>query len=400
MEKLETLAPDTKVGPFRVVRPMNEVGGMATVYLAQVRESYRRHDLPDQMILKIAKAQYEDFLKTEADMLSRLTSQRHIVKVYPLPITGYLIYWTTDTVKIDKNRSEKLCYMAMEYVGGGTLRHMMEMRGGRPLPPLVVTGIARQIADGLEHVHLNRIVHLDVKPENVLFRPRRLSWLRSSVPEPVLCDFGLARNLAHRHALVIPAGTEDYMPPELYSDLDWNQVTYSADVYMLGVVMYEMLTGRVPFENLGKKLDNTTAPRPIREFNRMASPQLNQVVMTALERDPARRYPTAAEARRALECVPSGIDADMVLRQAAAGIAAAGLLTGLVWGGAQLRDTVGPSILKSSTPTVTPTERIPTATVLPTLTRMPLPSSTPVNTNTPSPPTPVNTSTPPVTRTP
>jgi serine/threonine protein kinase len=392
MQKPETLSTGTKVGPFRVIQPINEGGGMATLYLAEVRERYRRKDMPGRVALKVARAEYEDFLRTEADILSHLSGHSHIVRVYRLPNTERLIYWAVDTVKIDNRHNEKVCFMAMEYVAGGSPRRWLDARGRLGMVPVV--GISRQIANGLARAHRDRIVHLDIKPDNVLFRTRRLSWLRSSVPDAVLCDWGIARDLTQRHALVVRAGTEDYMPPELFYNRDWNTITCSADVYMLGVTMYEMLTGRLPFDSPGTKLDPTASPPPIQNFNRRVSPEMAQVVMKSLERDPSMRYPTGTEMREALDRVPAGIDGGMIVRQLLAGVGAAALLIGLTFGGPQVWQAIEnafsnpTSTITATAPAVTPT------TPSPPLTRTPQTTATPVNTYTPV-PTPI-----PTTRTP
>ncbi len=381
MEKLETLPAGTKVGPFRILYPIREIGGMAALYVAEVRERYRRGDILGRVALKLAKAEYEDFLRTEADILSRLTNHSHIVQVYPLPSTDRLIYWTVDTVKTDDRRSERVCFMAMEYVGGGSLRQWLERQ--KKLGVFATVGIARQIVDSLARVHANHVVHLDVKPDHVLFRSRRLNWLRSSIPQAVLCDFGIARDLARPRDLVVRAGTEDYMAPELFYNREWNTITCGADIYSLGIVIYEMLTGQLPFDSVVKKLDWGARPRPIQEFNRSASSELTKIVMKALERDPVQRYASAMEMKDALVRVPTGIDGEMVMRQLLAGVGTAGVVISLTLGGMELwRLKDG---FNNPTPTVTATRSVPTPT---------LPPPTPTRTYAASSATPVNTFTP------
>ncbi len=378
-QKPNALPVDTRVGPFRILRPLNESGGMATLYLAEVRERYRRADEPTQVALKIARIDYEDFLKVEAGILARLADDPHIVKIHRLPGWSYPVYWTTDTIKLHGAQNERICYMAMEYVEGISLRRLLQSR--HQLSRTVAVGLARQVAAALSHVHSQRIVHLDVKPENILLRRRRWSWLRSSVPEAILCDFGIARDLLSP-ARVDRAGSPDYLAPEVLMEANpaHKLVSFPADVYMLGEVLYEMLSGRVPLEETHLKMTGA-APPPLNTGGQ----QLEALIMQALAREPNARYATASDLQRALDALPTGWDAGMLLRQSAAGIAAAGVVASLVWlGGTAL----------SHRPVPTPTSPPVSITVTPTLTltntpaptRRPTVTLAPTNTPRPAPP--------------
>jgi serine/threonine protein kinase len=365
-QKPETLPAETKVGPFRLIKPLNASGGMATLYLAEVRERYRSADLPEQVALKVAKADYEDFLKTEAGILARLAPQRHIVQVYPLPGWSYAVFWMTDTVKTDKLRNERLCFMAMEHIDGISLRKYLEQHGR--LTGAVALGIARQLADGLGNAHDRLIIHLDVKPENILLRHRSLDWLRSSSPEVVLCDFGIARDLNSR-ARIDRAGSPDYVAPEAFLESDPSQsaVSCPADVYMLGEVLYEMLSGHPPYDEVSLKLAGFSPPT-LKGAGLRVSGQLDSILEQALARDPARRHANGKELLRDLQRVSVRTDTGVIARQAAVGSFAAALLVGAIWGGVSLLSI-------SSTPTAAPTPmgspvtstRTPTPTI--TLTR-------------------------------
>ena len=106
-QKPETLPAETKVGPFRLIKPLNASGGMATLYLAEVRERYSSAN--------------------------------------PLPGWSYAVFWMTDTVKTGGLRNEHLCFMAMEYIDGISLRKYVEQRGR--LTGAIALGIARQLAE-------------------------------------------------------------------------------------------------------------------------------------------------------------------------------------------------------------------------------------------------------------
>ena len=384
-----------KIGPFQVISPLNASGGMANVYLAEVRERYRRDDVPVRVALKVAKVDYEDFLRAEANILARMPTHPNVVRVFPMPGMSSTLFWMADTVKTDRFRNERLCFLAMEYVDGISLRKQLE-RHGR-LSSFMALGIARQVAASLKHAQSSAIVHLDVKPENILLRRRRLNSLRSSAPPAVLCDFGIARDL-NSHARIERAGSPDYAAPEVFleSDPHHTTVSFPADVYMLGEILYEMLAGHLPFDDSGSKIAGRLPP-PIETVNRRVSADLGKIVTQALACEPAYRYARAQDMLHALERVSIGPDAVVIARQAAAGVAAASLVGGAIWGGVSLisavpRTTPTPLIVTTSpTKTVTPpptktaTAKVKaTATLRPTATATPRPlptatSGTPVS---------------------
>jgi serine/threonine protein kinase len=374
-QKLHALPADARIGPFRILCPLNESGGMATLYLVEVRDKYRREGEPARMALKIARIDYEDFLRAEAGILARLADNPRIVKIHRLPGWGYPVYWGTDTIKPDGVHSERVCYMSMEYVEGVSLRKTLE-RHGR-LRASVAVGIARQVAAALSHAHSQNIIHLDIKPENILLRRRRWAWLRSSVPEVVLCDFGIARDL-NSPARVGRAGSLDYLAPEVLMEANpaHRLVSFPADVYMLGEVLYEMLSGHLPVEGPHQKMAGMAVP-PLD----IGGQQLEALVMRAVARDPKARYASAAELQRALHAVPAGVDIGMLARQATAGVVAAGAIAGSIWLGTtiwrprELIPTLIPSI--TVTRTQTPTHAVTFASREPTVTRAPTRTFTP-----------------------
>jgi serine/threonine protein kinase len=327
-----------------------------------------------QVALKVARIDYEDFLKTEASILARLARNPRIVKVFPLPGWSYPIYWTTDTIKLEGQRNERLCYMAMEYVEGVSLRKYLDQHGHANTS--VTTGIARQIADGLNQIHSQSIVHLDIKPENILLRRHKTAWLGSSAPEVVLCDFGIARDLLSP-ARVERAGSPDYLAPEVLLEANpaHKVVSYPADVYMLGEVIYEMLTGLMPFDDPGQKIAGA-APHPLQAGNR----QLNDIVVKSLARDPSLRYAHAGEMRHDLDVAPMPVDAGRVGRQVAIGLVAAGIIAGAIWAVSRLTITPPPP----PNPTIVIPTVPPTPIVVWTATSSRLPTATPQPTHTPT----------------
>lgn len=363
-QKPETLPSGTYLGKFQILRPLNASGGMATLYLAEVRERYRRPDLPVQVALKVARTDYQDFLRTEAHLLAQVGGHQHIVKIIPLPGWNSPVFWAADTIKLDGHSSE-LCYLAMEYVAGTTLRKLLQQR--QTLSPYVAVGVARQVSEALQVIHQHGIVHLDLKPENILLRRRGTAWLQSSVPEVVVCDFGIARDLYSQRA-VERAGSPDYLAPEVLQEANPAQrlVSFTSDVYMVGEILYEMLTGRLPFDDVAHKLIGVM-PHSISQLRPDVPPPLAALILKTLERTPHQRPVDADALLHELNGIIHGPDWPMVARRVTAGALAAVIVGGSIGLG---------NTIVTSWPTPTPLAPItitrtatmtPTATIKPTL---------------------------------
>jgi len=182
-------------------------------------------------------------------------------------------------------------FIVMELVSGGTLRDLMRVRGR--VDQYAATQIAAGIADGLDAAHIRGVLHRDLKPDNVLL---------DSEGRPKVADFGIAR-LAAATAITRTGeilGTPQYLAPEQMTE---DVVDERADVYALGVILYEMLTGTQPTggttasEIVSRRL--RADPRPPSRLVAIA-PAINTLVLRALARDPARRIRSAADLRAAL----------------------------------------------------------------------------------------------------
>jgi class 3 adenylate cyclase/tRNA A-37 threonylcarbamoyl transferase component Bud32 len=252
-------------------------GGMAEVYLA--------HDevLDRDVALKVLRRQYaedERFVerfKREARNAASL-SHPNIVAVHDRGETADGAY-----------------YIVMEYMAGGTLKDRIEKEG--PLPPPVATQLALQIARALEVAHRRDVIHRDIKPQNVLL---------DESGEAKVGDFGIARAASSSTMTKTGSvmGTAHYISPEQALG---QPATPQSDLYSLGVVLYEMLTGKLPHDAetpVGIAMQHVSGQlRPPREVNPDVPEGINAIVVRLLAKDPGERYQSAAELVEDLERV-------------------------------------------------------------------------------------------------
>jgi eukaryotic-like serine/threonine-protein kinase len=288
----DTLIDTLLDGRYRVIRKLG-TGGMATVYLAEDQELGRRVALK---LLDDRHANDEQFVerfRREAESAAGL-SHPNVVQIY------------------DRGETEGTYYIAMEYLEGKTLKELIVARG--PTPVRVAIDYTRQILSALDFAHRHGIVHRDIKPHNVVVAPDgRLK----------VTDFGIARSgtsqMTEAGSII---GTAQYLSPE---QAQGKPVHPSSDLYSVGVVLYEMLTGTVPFTG------DTALEIAMKHLNTVPEPpsgkrppgigevphELDLVVLRALAKDPADRYRTAREMDADLGRVAQGLPVSHETEEAA-----------------------------------------------------------------------------------
>ncbi|HSB37620.1 MAG TPA: Stk1 family PASTA domain-containing Ser/Thr kinase [Gaiellaceae bacterium] len=277
----DTLIGTVFDGRYRILRKLG-AGGMADVYLAEDQELGRRVAIKILNDRHAADDSFVERFRREAKNAAGL-SHPHIVSIY------------------DRGEAEGTYYIAMEYLDGRSLKELIVGRG--PAPVKTAIDYTRQILAAVGFAHKHGIVHRDIKPHNVLVGPEgRLK----------VTDFGIARSGASQMTEVGSIiGTAQYLSPEQARGAPVDQ---TSDLYSVGVVLYEMLTGRVPFtgdtplEIAMKHLSEV--PKPPSELRPEVPHDLDSIVLRALAKDPAERYRSAEEMDADLARVLEGLPVD------------------------------------------------------------------------------------------
>jgi serine/threonine protein kinase len=247
------------------------IGGFGKVYLG---EHIHLHSKAAVKVLHSAfvNDQAEKF-KHEAQMVAQLAPHPHIVRV------------------LDYNVQGGRPYIVMDYASHGNLRQRHTFGAKVPLPRVV--SYVKQLASGLQHAHNSNVVHCDVKPENMFLGKQG---------KVLIGDFGIAVSLQEENAQSEDTfGTVSYMAPEQIL----GHPEPASDQYALAVVVYEWLTGELPFTGSDKpEIANKhlyEQPQSMRAINPAIPPAVEQVVMKALDKDPGRRYSSISIFAQAFE---------------------------------------------------------------------------------------------------
>ncbi len=270
----------TQLGHYKLQQRLAR-GGMSEVYLA--------YDMNTQSVvaLKVVNKLQEDHTQRfqhEVQVLKQL-AHPHILQVF------------------EYGEDETWCYVAMPYVKDGTLRNRLH---NGPLSLVEVHVLFTQILVALQWSHERGIIHRDIKPSNVLLHEGKHVYL---------ADFGLAKSLADEHAMTQTGcliGTPEYMAPELSEE----PATCGSDIYALGVLLYQMLTGSVPFHGetpmaiYWKHLQET--PQPPSQLNPALPASVESVILRALEKDPRQRFQSVGEMATAFSAAIAEVGAAQV----------------------------------------------------------------------------------------
>ncbi len=272
-------------GRYRILRKLG-AGGMANVYLAE------DEDLGRRVAIKILNDRYAnddlfiERFRREAKSAASL-SHPNIVSIY------------------DRGEAEGTYYIAMEVIEGRSLKELILTRGA--LPTDTAISYAKQLLEALRFAHRHGIIHRDIKPHNVLVSADQ--HVKANEPRLKVTDFGIARHGASQMTEAGSImGTAQYLSPEQARGAP---VTAASDLYSAGVVLYEMLTGKVPFSGdsaieIAMKHVNEL-PTPPSKLRSEIPPELDQIVLRALAKEPEERYQTADEFIEDLERVEAGL---------------------------------------------------------------------------------------------
>jgi len=266
---MDTIQPGQMLGPYRIINQIGR-GGMATVYKAY-QPSVDRYVAIKVLPSQLAESkEFATRFQQEARIIAKL-EHPHILPVF------------------DYGESDGVSYFVMRYMDAGTLKE--KMIEGRPLPLSDIDRLFTQLAEALSYAHSRGIVHRDLKPANVLI---------DSHGNVFLTDFGIAKLLESASPRLTQTdaimGTPAYISPE---QAQGHPVDQRSDIYSLGIILYEMVTGSVPFTAetplavLFKHISDPLPPPSLVKPD--IPPVIEQVLLKALAKDPRDRFATAAE---------------------------------------------------------------------------------------------------------
>ncbi len=275
----ELATGSTFAGRYQVIEELGK-GGMGRVY------KVFDNDIKEKIALKVLRTEIaldkETVERFSNELkLARKISHRNVCRMF------------------DLGKTEGTTFITMEFVAGEDMKRLIRKTG--QLGAGRAVSIAKQVCAGLAEAHHLGVVHRDLKPQNIMV---------DEDGNARILDFGIARSLSGKRitGAGVMIGTPEYMSPE---QVEGKEVDQRTDIYSLGVILYEMLTGRVPFEGetpftIGVK-HKSEPPRDPRQLNTQIPENLGRLVLKCLEKDKAKRYQTALELHADLEKVEEGV---------------------------------------------------------------------------------------------
>jgi serine/threonine protein kinase/Tfp pilus assembly protein PilF len=277
--KEELTRGTTFAGRYEIIEELGK-GGMGKVYRVEDTK------LKQEVALKLIKPEISSDKKTIERFRNELKTARMIAHKNVCRM-------------FDIGESKDSHFITMEFIRGEDLKSLIRKMG--QLSAGQAVSIAKQVCDGLIEAHKLGVVHRDLKPQNIMI---------DRGGEARIMDFGIARSLEGRGitGAGVMIGTPDYMSPE---QVEGKETDQRSDIYSLGVILYEMVTGRVPFEGdtaltIAVK-HKTEAPKDPREFNTQLSEDLSRLILRCLEKEKEKRYQSAEEVRAELKNIEEGI---------------------------------------------------------------------------------------------
>ncbi len=277
--KEELTTGSTFAGRYQIIEELGK-GGMGNVY--------KVHDtkIKEKIALKLIKPEIAKDKKT----IERFSNELRIARK---------IRHKNVCQMFDLGEDQGTQFITMEYVPGEDLRSSIRRFGQLPIGKSI--SISKQICEGLAEAHKLGVVHRDLKSNNIMI---------DKEGNVRIMDFGIARSLEAKGitGAGVMIGTPEYMSPEQVEGKDVDQ---RSDIYSLGVILYEMVTGRVPFEGdtpftIGVK-HKSEIPKNPKELNTQIPDDLSRVILRCLEKEKEKRYPSAGEVRSELENIEKGI---------------------------------------------------------------------------------------------
>ncbi len=302
-DSMKRFTPGTRIANRYRIVALRGVGGMGLVYEA--------HD--DELGVTVALKVIRPELASDPGLIERFRRELLLGRQVSHP----------NVVRIhDIGQDGDLYFMTMDYVDGKSLRDLLKERGRLDEP--AVLALLRPIAEALAAAHQAGVVHRDLKPGNILV---------DSSDRPHISDFGLARSIASSRATEAGAvvGTPDYLSPE---QAKGENVDARTDVYALGIIVFEMLTGELPFaggsfaEIVAQRIAGR--PRDLAQHGVHVSPRLAVILKKCLEPSPARRFSSAAEIVAALDAPEPALSPRLRRLAVVAGVIGAAFVLGAI----------------------------------------------------------------------